>query len=69
MSECFGIMSIPPSASIVSWDVIISNNVVCVTAYKIPQINCRQLTILSIYVLSILGLIAPAQHYHVCFVF
>ena len=22
MSECFGIMSIPPSASIVSWEVI-----------------------------------------------
>ena len=35
--------------------VIISNNVVCLTAYKIPQINYRQLIILSIYVLIILG--------------
>ena len=24
MSECFGIMSIPPSASIVSWDGVVS---------------------------------------------
>ena len=32
-----------------SYYVIISNNIVCFTAYKIPQINYRQLIILSIY--------------------
>ena len=42
---------------ILSYYVIISNNVVCFTVYKIPQINYGQLIILSIYVLSILGFV------------
>ena len=54
-----------------SYYVIISNNVVCFTGYKIPQINYRQLIILSIYVLSILGfvLLQRSIYYHICFVF
>ena len=40
-----------------SYYVIISNNVVCFTAYKILQINYRQLIILSINVLRILGFV------------
>ena len=40
-----------------SYYVIVSNNVVCFTAYKIPQINYGQLIILSIYVLIILGFV------------
>ena len=53
-----------------SYYVIISNNVVCFTSYKIPQINYRQLKILSIYVLIILGFVLLQRStYHVCFVF
>ena len=52
-----------------SYYVIISNNVVCFTAYKIPQINYRQLIILSIYVLIILGFVLLQCSIITCFVF
>ena len=51
-----------------SYYVIISNNVVCFTEYKIPQINYRQLIIL-IRTYYIRLCLAPAQLYHVCFIF
>ena len=53
-----------------SYYVIISNNVVCFTAYKIPQINYRQFIILSIYVLSIiLSFVLLQRSIITCFVF